>query len=152
VPLAAVPPARTALAVAAEREQPLPVVVRLVDEDAAGVDLRLVRAAVIELAEGPEVPERAAATAASAVGDLQSEVSYVEARIEPASAEARFESAAVTAGWLESLQRTIRGRISRKLWSLIAAVMTPTGWSLSGKAGVGLIGLTGEVGIQIDFG
>ncbi|MTD93916.1 hypothetical protein GIW81_06150 [Hyphomicrobium sp. xq] len=46
-------------------------------------------------------------------------------------------------GWLKSL--------SAQLWSMLANLLTPTQWKMSGKVGTGVLGLI-DVGVEITFG
>lgn len=53
-------------------------------------------------------------------------------------------------GWLSVLAGWMR-RISSQLWSLLAKLMRPKEWKLSGKLGTGPFGLV-DVGVEVTFG
>jgi len=55
------------------------------------------------------------------------------------------------AGSLKHLEQKIRNNIGSRLWNLISSCMNLESWSGYGDAGVTLLSLQGNVGIQLNF-
>jgi hypothetical protein len=102
-----------------------------------------------------EVPLAATASAnqqalqaIAALGSLEAQFNYFDARA------ALPLAAAAAAAWagLSAYLKTILQKISSQLWQLLARLLTLKEWSVAGSAGVSLFGLGGNAQIQLTFG
>lgn len=94
------------------------------------------------------------ATSISATSDMLSEISALQTRLSSftGSVKGKVANAANTvAGWLKNLEQKIRNNIGNRLWNLVSSYVNLDSWSIYGDAGVNLLGLQGNVGIQVNF-
>lgn len=115
------------------------------------------RAAVDALEAGAtDANRRYAFAAATAVTTLDTAAATFEENLGGLSASTGTRSRVAKAvnavrGWLRRhLQPKIR-KISQHLWNLVSGLTNPASWTVTGDAGVGLLGLSGNVGLSVTF-
>jgi hypothetical protein len=94
-----------------------------------------------------EARTRFALIAVSSVGVLQTETSILQARLTHVGAVG-----ARLTNWIQSHLLPLIQSIWSHLWQVISRMLNPKEWTVSGEAGVNLLGLQGNVGLSITFG
>jgi hypothetical protein len=108
--------------------------------------------AVNELVDNP--PNESAVRTITAVSVLNARLESLTATTQMAlpsqSPAAQVANASLT-GVISALKAKIHSLLSQ-LWHLISNLFNPTGWSIGGDTGFNLLGLQGNVSLQIKFG
>ena len=112
-----------------------------------------VHEAVEAMREPDEPSQQAALEAVAALGSLNAQLSYFDARAALQLTVQPMVQAAVNA-WngLAGYLKSILQKLSSQLWQLVSKLLKLKEWSVSGSAGMSLFGLAGTAQIQLTFG